>query len=95
MSLWPVDSVYLNFIKAFDSISQSIPLKELAAPGMDRCTLCQVKNCMAGPKRGVESLWNILSWKGLTRIIKVRLLALHRAAPGIPPSACECCPNTS
>lgn len=40
--------VYLNFIKAFDTISQSIPLKELAAHGMDRCTLRWIKNCQHG-----------------------------------------------
>ena len=46
--------VYLNFIKAFDTISQSILLKELAAYGMNRCTLHWVKNCLhtLAQKRG-------------------------------------------
>ncbi|GAB0209005.1 mitochondrial enolase superfamily member 1 [Grus japonensis] len=39
-----VDVVYLDFSKAFDTISHSILLEKLAAHGLDRCTLHWVKN---------------------------------------------------
>lgn len=51
-----VDMVFLDFSKAFDTISQSIFLEELTAHALDRYTLCWVKN-LAGwqePERGDE-----------------------------------------
>ncbi|KAJ7422831.1 RNA-directed DNA polymerase from mobile element jockey-like [Pitangus sulphuratus] len=39
-----VDVVYLDFSKAFDTVSHSICLKKLAAHGLDRGTLCWVKS---------------------------------------------------
>ena len=39
-----VDVVYLDFSKAFDTISHSILLEKLAAHGLDGCTLRWVKN---------------------------------------------------
>jgi len=39
-----VDFVYLDFSKAFDTISHSILLEKLAAHGLDGCTLHWVKN---------------------------------------------------
>ena len=41
-----VDIVYLDFSKAFDSVFHSIRLEK--ACGLDRCTLCWVKNWLEG-----------------------------------------------
>jgi len=35
--------VYLDFSKAFETVSHSILLEKLAAHGLDGCTLCWVK----------------------------------------------------
>ncbi|GAB0182404.1 oxygen-regulated protein 1 [Grus japonensis] len=43
-----VDVVYLDFSKAFDGISHSILLEKLAAHGLNRRTLCWVKNWLDG-----------------------------------------------
>ncbi|KAK4828297.1 hypothetical protein QYF61_024962 [Mycteria americana] len=43
-----VDVVYLDFSKAFDTVSRSILLKKLAAHGLDGCTLRWVKNWLDG-----------------------------------------------
>jgi len=42
----PVDVVYLDFSKAFEIVSHSVFLEELAACDLDRYTLCWVKNCL-------------------------------------------------
>lgn len=49
-----VDVVYLDFSKAFHTISYSILLEQLAAHGLDRGTLHWVKNLtgLLGPKSG-------------------------------------------
>ncbi|GAB0184011.1 mitochondrial enolase superfamily member 1 [Grus japonensis] len=57
-----VDVVYLDFSKAFDTISHGILLEKLAAHGLDGCTLCWVKNWLAGWAQrvvvnGVKSSW--------------------------------------
>ncbi|GAB0206371.1 mitochondrial enolase superfamily member 1 [Grus japonensis] len=57
-----VDIVYLDFSKAFDTISHSILLEKLAAHGSDGCMLCWVKNWLAGQAQrvvvnGVKSTW--------------------------------------
>ncbi|KAJ7411317.1 hypothetical protein BTVI_50392 [Pitangus sulphuratus] len=39
-----VDVVYLDFSKAFDTVSHSILLEKLVAYGLDGCTVCWVKN---------------------------------------------------
>jgi len=39
-----VDVIYLDFSKAFDTAPHSILLEKLAAHGLDRCSLCQIKN---------------------------------------------------
>ncbi|KAK4810586.1 hypothetical protein QYF61_007323 [Mycteria americana] len=43
-----VDVVYLDFSKAFDTVSHSILLEKLAAHGLDGCTLRWVKNWLDG-----------------------------------------------
>ena len=43
-----VDIVYLHFSMAFDMVSHSILLEKLAARGLDRYTLCWVKNWLHG-----------------------------------------------
>ena len=39
-----VDVVYLDFSKAFDTVSHSILVQKLTDRGLDRCTLCWVKS---------------------------------------------------
>ncbi|KAK4829399.1 hypothetical protein QYF61_003880 [Mycteria americana] len=57
-----VDVDYLDFSKAFDTVSHSILLEKLAAHGLDEHTLCWVKNWLAGRSQrvvvnGVKSSW--------------------------------------
>ncbi|GAB0181369.1 mitochondrial enolase superfamily member 1 [Grus japonensis] len=57
-----VDVAYLDFSKAFDTISFSILLEKLAAPGLDVCMLWWVKNWLDGWAQrvvvnGVKSSW--------------------------------------
>ncbi|GAB0207997.1 mitochondrial enolase superfamily member 1 [Grus japonensis] len=57
-----VDVVYLDFSKAFDTVSHSILLEKLAAHGLDGCTLRWVKNWLDGWAQrivvnGVKSSW--------------------------------------
>ncbi|KAK4819995.1 hypothetical protein QYF61_017374 [Mycteria americana] len=57
-----VDFVYLDFSKAFDTISHSILLEKLAAHGLDGCTLRCIKNWLDGRAQrvvvnGVYSSW--------------------------------------
>ena len=58
-----VDVVYLDFSKAFDTVSHSILLEKLAAHGLDGCTLNWVKNWLDGRAQrvvvsGVKSSWH-------------------------------------
>ncbi|KAK4808478.1 hypothetical protein QYF61_005795 [Mycteria americana] len=56
-----LDVVYLDFSKAFDTASHSIPSEKLAAHGLDGCTLLWVKNWLDGLAQrvvnGVKSRW--------------------------------------
>ncbi|GAB0175753.1 mitochondrial enolase superfamily member 1 [Grus japonensis] len=61
-----VDVVYLDFSKAFDTVSHSILLEKLAAHGLDRCILRWVKNCLDGRAQrvvvnGVKSSWQLVT----------------------------------
>ncbi|KAK4818961.1 LOW QUALITY PROTEIN: hypothetical protein QYF61_022628 [Mycteria americana] len=48
-----VDVVYLDFSKAFDTVSHGILLEKLAAHGLDGCTLRWVKNWLDGQAQRV------------------------------------------
>ena len=48
-----MDVIYLDFSKAFDSVSHSTLLEKLAAHGLDRCSLFWVKNWLDGQAQGV------------------------------------------
>ena len=61
-----VDVVYLDFSKAFDTVSHSILLEKLAADGLDGHTLRWVKNWLAGRAQtvvvnGVKSSWQLVT----------------------------------
>ena len=60
-----VDIAYLDFSKVFDSISHSILLENLATCGLDRYTLCWLKNSLDGqaPRvvvNGDKSGWRLV-----------------------------------
>ena len=57
-----VDVVYLDFSKAFDTVSHSLLLQKLAVRGLDRYTLGWVRNWLEGRAQrvvvnGVKSSW--------------------------------------
>lgn len=59
-----VDVFYIDFSKAFDTVSHSTLLEKLAAHGLGRYTLCQVKSCLCGwaqraVMNGVKSSWRL------------------------------------
>ncbi|KAK4830015.1 hypothetical protein QYF61_008278 [Mycteria americana] len=61
-----VDVVYLDFSKAFDTVSHSILLEKLAAQGLDGCTLRWVKNWLDGRARTVVVNGVYSSWRPVT-----------------------------
>ena len=57
-----VDVVYLDFSKAFDTVSHIILLRKLTVYGLDWCILCWVKNWLESwaqgvVENGVKSSW--------------------------------------
>ncbi|KAK4807180.1 hypothetical protein QYF61_024300 [Mycteria americana] len=62
-----VDVVYLDFSKAFDTVSHSILLEKLDAHGLDRCTLRWVKNWLDGRAQRVVVNGVYSSWRPVTR----------------------------
>jgi len=57
-----LDVVYLDFSKAFDTVSHCILLEKLAARGLDGCTLHWIKNWLNGQAQrmvvnGIKSSW--------------------------------------
>ncbi|KAK4823927.1 hypothetical protein QYF61_008313 [Mycteria americana] len=61
-----VDVVYLDFSKAFDTVSHSILLEKLAAHGLDGCTLRWVKNWLDGQAQRVVVNGVYSSWQPVT-----------------------------
>ena len=61
-----VDVVYLDFSKAFDTVSHSILLQKLAAHGLDRYTLGWVRNWLEGQAQRVEVNRVKFSWQPVT-----------------------------
>jgi len=61
-----MDVVYLDFSKAFDTISHSILLEKLATYGLDRHTFHWVKNWLAGVLVLVKTEPILFSWVFLT-----------------------------
>ncbi|TRZ18473.1 hypothetical protein HGM15179_008623 [Zosterops borbonicus] len=57
-----VDVVYLDLSKAFDSVSHSTLLEKLAAQGLDRSTLCWVRNWLDGRAQRVVVNGAASSW---------------------------------
>ncbi|TRZ15396.1 hypothetical protein HGM15179_011710 [Zosterops borbonicus] len=57
-----VDVVYLDFSKAFDTVSHSTLLEKLAAQGLDRSTLCWVGNWLDGQAQRVVGNGAASSW---------------------------------
>ncbi|TRZ07449.1 hypothetical protein HGM15179_019661, partial [Zosterops borbonicus] len=58
-----VDVVCLDFSKAFDNVSHSTLLEKLAAQGLDRSTLCWVKNWLHGQAQRVVGNGAASSWQ--------------------------------
>ncbi|KAK4816533.1 hypothetical protein QYF61_017734 [Mycteria americana] len=61
-----VDVVYLDFSKAFDTVSHSILLEKLAAHGLDGCTLRWVKDWLDGRAQRVIVNGVYSSWRPVT-----------------------------
>ncbi|GAB0193118.1 protein O-linked-mannose beta-1,2-N-acetylglucosaminyltransferase 1 [Grus japonensis] len=61
-----VDVIYLDFSKAFDTVSHSILLEKLKAYGLDRCTLRWVKNWLEGQAQRVVVNRVKSSWRPVT-----------------------------
>ncbi|RMC11102.1 hypothetical protein DUI87_12014 [Hirundo rustica rustica] len=61
-----VDVVYLDFSKAFDTVSHSTLLDKLAACGLDRSTLCWVRNWLDGQAQRVVVNGAASSWRPVT-----------------------------
>ncbi|GAB0184590.1 hypothetical protein GRJ2_000924300 [Grus japonensis] len=61
-----VDVVYLDFSKAFDTVSHSILLEKVVAHGLDGHSLCWVKSWLDGwaqrvAVNGVKSSWRLVT----------------------------------
>ncbi|RMC06346.1 hypothetical protein DUI87_15778 [Hirundo rustica rustica] len=66
-----VDVVYLDFNRAFDTVSHSTLLDKLAARGLDRSTLCWVRNWLDGRAQRVVMNGAASSW-GQSPVVSLR-----------------------
>ncbi|RMC03325.1 hypothetical protein DUI87_20521 [Hirundo rustica rustica] len=64
-----VDVVYSDFSKAFDTVSHSILLEKLAVHGLDRSTLCWVKNWLDGWAQRVVVNGAASSWQPVAPVV--------------------------
>ncbi|KAK4823799.1 hypothetical protein QYF61_006521 [Mycteria americana] len=64
-----VDVVYLDFSKAFDTVSHSILLEKLAAHDLEGCTLCWVKIWLDGQAQRVVVNRVKSSWQTVTSAV--------------------------
>ncbi|XP_068002250.1 uncharacterized protein, partial [Melanerpes formicivorus] len=62
----PVDVVYLDFSKAFDTVPHSKLLTKLSACGLDHYTLCWVRNWLEGRAQRVVVNGAASSWRPVT-----------------------------
>ena len=63
MRINAVDVVYLDFSKAFNTVSHGILLEKLATHGLDRCTLYWVKNWLKDQAQRVVVNGVAFSWQ--------------------------------
>lgn len=59
-----VDGIYLDFSKAFDTVSRGIVLEKQSAHGFDRCIVCCLESCLhvweqTGGECVTPSLWPV------------------------------------
>ncbi|KAK4806853.1 hypothetical protein QYF61_012574 [Mycteria americana] len=66
LSTMSYDVVYLDFSKAFDTVSHGILLEKLAAHGLDGCTLRWVKNWLDGRAQRVVVNGVYSGWRPVT-----------------------------
>ncbi|KAK4824311.1 hypothetical protein QYF61_013056 [Mycteria americana] len=64
-----VDVIYLDFSKAFDTVSHGILLEKLVAHGLGRCTVCWVKNWLDGRAQRVVVNGVKSSWQPVTSVV--------------------------
>ncbi|KAK4830721.1 hypothetical protein QYF61_013171 [Mycteria americana] len=89
-----VDVVYLDFSKAFDTISHSILLEKLAAHGLDGCTLHWVKNWLDGRAQrvvvnGVYSSYPRAQFWGQSCLISLSMIWISgSSAPSFNKAKC-------
>ncbi|TRZ26667.1 hypothetical protein HGM15179_000438 [Zosterops borbonicus] len=70
-----LDVIYLDFSKAFETVSHGILLNKLASHGLDSCSLHWVKNCLDGQAQrvvvnGIASSWQL----GTSRVLQGSVL---------------------